>query len=61
MSYPMLQLAFAGCFNLLELLLAYKVMCCTTVNHSNKLGTMQADWYNYQFRLNVHGRCKISL
>ena len=61
MSYPMPQPEFAGCFNLLEFFLAYKVMCHTIVNHSSKLGTIWADWYNYQFRLRVHGRCKMSM
>ena len=61
MSYPMPRLVFAGCFNLLELFLAYKVMCHTTVSHSSKLSTMQADWYNHQFRLKVYGRCKMSM
>ena len=60
MSYPMLQPAFAGSFNLLELLLVYKIMGHTTVNHGSKLGTMQADWCSHQFRLNLHGRYKTS-
>ena len=47
MSYPMQQLAFAGCLNLIELFLAYKVMFHTIVNYCSKLGTIQADWYNH--------------
>ena len=42
-NYPMLQLVFAGCLNLLELFQALRVMCHTTVNHSGKLGTMQTN------------------
>ena len=47
MGYPMPQLAFSGCLSIVEFLLACKVMHCTTINHSNKVGTMQADWYNH--------------
>ena len=61
MSYPMPQPVFADCLNLLELFLAYKVMCHTTVNYSSKLGTMQANLYNHQFKLKFHGGCKISM
>ena len=43
----MLQRAFTGCLNLLELFLAYKIMCRTTIHQSSKLGTMQTDWYNH--------------
>ena len=46
MCYPMPQLAFTECLILLEIFLAYKVMYHTTFNHSSKLSTMQADWYN---------------
>ena len=60
-GYPMLQQAFADCLNLLELFLANKVIFYTIINHSSKLGTMWAGWYNYQCRLKVHGRYKTSM
>ena len=61
MGYSMLQPVFAGCLNLLEFFLAYKVTYCTIVNPSNKLSTMQADWYTHQFRLRVHSIYKTSM